>query len=69
MDKWQGVYHHIPIPNLKNIIFTIVSLQRGGSNWGIKIVQTTFQTTFQLIPLRVPRSVVRDALHELKPKK
>jgi hypothetical protein len=27
---WQGVYNHIPILDLKNIIFTIVFLQRGG---------------------------------------
>jgi hypothetical protein len=47
----------IPIPDLKNIIFTIVSLQKGGSNWGIKIVQTIMW----LIPFRVPRLVMRDA--------
>jgi len=29
---WQGVYHHIPILDLKNIIFTIFLLQNGGSN-------------------------------------
>jgi hypothetical protein len=56
--------HHIPIPDLKNIIFNIVYLQKGGSNWGIK----TIQTTLWLIPLRVPRLVVRDALHELQQK-
>ncbi len=39
-------------------------LQKGGSNWGIKIIQIVFQ----LIPLRVPRSTMIDALHELQPK-
>ncbi len=29
---WQEVYHHISIPDLKNIISTVVFLQRGGSN-------------------------------------
>jgi len=57
--------HHVPIPDLKNIIFTIVYLQKGGSNWGIK----TIQTTLWLIMLRVPRLIVRYALHELQPKK
>jgi hypothetical protein len=33
---WQGVYHHIPIVDLKNIIFIIVFLQRGVSNQGDK---------------------------------
>jgi hypothetical protein len=57
--------HHIPILDLKNIIFTVVYLQKGGSNWGIK----TVQTTIWLIPLRVPRLIMKDALHELQPKK
>jgi hypothetical protein len=29
---WQGVYHCIPILDLKNITFIVVLLQRGGSN-------------------------------------
>jgi hypothetical protein len=29
---WQAVYHHIPILDLKNIIFIILLLQSGDSN-------------------------------------
>jgi hypothetical protein len=36
---WQVIYHHIPVLDLKNIISTNVPLQKGGSNWGMIIVQ------------------------------
>jgi hypothetical protein len=36
---WQVIYHHIPILDLKNIIFADVLLQKGGSNWGMRTVQ------------------------------
>jgi len=60
---WQEIYHHIPIPNLKNISSTLVPLQRGGFNWGIKSIQVVIW----LIALRVPRSTTIDALHDLQP--
>jgi hypothetical protein len=41
---WQGVYHHIPIPNLKNIISTVVPLQKGGSNRGDKNCSSSSST-------------------------
>jgi hypothetical protein len=62
---WQAVYHHIPIPNLKNINSIVVPLQKGGFNRGIKIIQIVPW----LIPLRVPRSTMTNALYELQPKK
>lgn len=59
---WQGVCHHKPIPNLKNINSIVVPLQKGGSNWGIKIIQIVLW----LIPLNVPKATMTYALHELQ---
>jgi hypothetical protein len=43
--------------------YIIVPLQKGGSNWEIQIIQIVIR----LIPLRVPRSTMANALHELQP--
>jgi len=58
----DGKYHHIPIPDLKKSFLQLCLCKEVVPIGVIRIVQATFQ----LIPLRVPRSTMKVALHELQ---
>lgn len=60
---WGGVYHQVPMAELREIIAAEVPLGRAGSNWGIRSVQAMLR----LRNLRVPRDRIREALSQLQP--
>lgn len=62
-EGWEGVYHHVPFNQLKEIILQEVPLLRAGSNWGIRSVQAMLRHR----KLRVPRALIREALSQLQP--
>ena len=60
-EGWGGVYHHVPLPQLKDIILAEIPMCRTGLNWGIRSVQAMLRHR----SLRVPWAHIREALSQL----
>jgi len=61
---WEGVYHTLTLEECRDAISSVVPLDRAGCNWGIRTVQALLRRELKL---RVPRQLVRDALHTMQP--
>lgn len=61
---WEGVYHNLSPEECRDAILSVVPLDRGGVNWGIRHVQSLLRRELKL---RLPRQLVRDVLHAMQP--